>query len=1432
MSGGSAKVFTQQGQLKSETQKTMTMMSMLTLARSLLTMRPARLLSAFLFLGCLLQCLCLCPVAQAADITWDAGASGTGTAWLTASNWVPDVVPTNTDNAIFGAAGSATAIGINMTTANGVQQVGAITMSAASTVSRTITNSTTGSNGVLVVNGVGGILLSNESSLTLTIRDGSSRNLGLGLGSSGDIFVAGLQKGSGGLIQIFSVISDVGGTRSINKTGGGILYLRGVNTYSGDTTNTAGTLQVDGTGTFGSGVGTLFLNGGDIICAADRSGGTPLSNPVVMSADTYIYNTAGTAGTSRTIPFSGPWSGSAGTLTIANTTPVANNTFQLRLSGGFTFSRDIVIGAGADTSGSFSVLQVYNPATNGTQTFSGTISSATPTPGSGSVWRSGAAASAPGTTIFTGNNTYAGGTRITYGTLLANNVAGSAFGSGPVTVTNQGVVGGSGTVSAQTTVSLGGTLSPGSASTNVGNFTVSDLVLGESANYLVNVTAATGAPGTAWDVATVSGTWTDSASISNPITIKIDSLGATPTGWNPSVARDWVIIDGGSSAGFDATHFAIDTSAFAPGTLQGVFSVSAVSGDLHLIYTPVTDIVINVAAGTVNQGGTTPTPYPLLTGTLGVLKVGNGEVVFTNSLNDYAGSTKIYAGTVSVNVDAQNNIGAFGNASSSLLLGNTVGTSNATLNINTAGVTVGRSVTVQTGSTGVKTIGTTITSGAANFTGDIALQDSVMLAAPSGGTALFAGDITGTGGVTKSGAGTLTLSSANNTYSGNTVVSNGTLNLIGKAGTGTFVLAGPTTIDNPGTAPVTLSNTSNVWAADLYFTGTTNLSIGTSPVTLIGTRVVAVSNNTLTVGGIIGGSGGITKTGAGTLALTTSSNGIYSGTTTLSEGLLTIGASTTFGDGTGTLVLGGGTLGLTGTRNLSNSIIANPINLTADTIIQNTTSAAAGTRNLPFGGPVTTTAGTLTIRNIASANANVMHVRLHAGGINFTRPVVFDNSLAGNVASNTCQLGFYNTNGTVEQTITGVISGPGSIIRSALYDGTGGTTILTAQNTFTLGATIAHGYLGLGASSIASGGVVISGPVGTGTLEIDDDTVNGLPTVGVFAAGGARTLDNRVWLNGPTNVLFGGTNNLTFAGLFDVGGVAKTLTVSNTGLTTISGLMTNSSALTKAGPGTLVLSGYNNFRTNTTTVAEGSLLVDNTVGSGTGLGAVILTNNGTLGGTGTVSGPVFGPGNIAPGHNVGTLTLQGGLDLSSGGTYVWELGANSTNSSFDVISLTGSNLVLGGSSKISINFTGSATAPDSGNAFWQSARQWTVIALSGTATNDPATAFPTIINGTSPAGSFTNFADANGNIVLQFTPSGVTPPPQPVLDPKIVGANTASATLTWSALNGTTYTVQYKTNLVQANWITLGTSTATGSTASFTDTTGPRPQVFYRVIWP
>ncbi len=1362
--------------------------------------------------------------AQAAGVPvfWDGGTAGTNLTYLTAASWNPDGVPGANDLAIFDSAGTATTITIPMTTAGGVQQVGAIALTSGNSVTRGFRNNSTGTAGVIQLNGYGGILLSNASAVPLILSNnfGSSLAMGIRLGTSGEIYVA--TDGNTKAIIMNSSISETNGSQGFTKTGAGILYLQGTNnTFTGSVTNSAGAIKMNDTATFGTGVAPVYLTGGNIISGLDRGGAAdpPIANPMVLSADTFIYSDGGNANSSRTIPFSGSWTTTAGTLSIANLTANTPNTFVLRLSGGFTFTRPIVVGTGVDTPGSTSALSLYNAATNGIQTFSGDIS------GSGVVRRQGSTLSAGGTTVLTGNNTYSGGTAILYGTILANGGT-SALGSGGVTVATNGVLGGNGNIVAPTSINFGGAITPGSSGTNVGTITISDFTLTDGSSYVYTIDSATGTDGVARDLISAT-TWTDGGTGGTPITIKLDSHGAVPTGWNSGTARDWVIIQGGFASGFNVSHFALDTTAFT-GTIQGIFSLSLVGNDLHLIYTPASDIVLNVPSGTQSQSAL---GYPQLTGSFGVLKVGNGEAIFDNAANDYAGTTKIYAGTGSLAVDAANGSGGFGAASTSVLVGNTTGNSNATLNINTAGVTLSRNITVQSGSSGTKTIGTSIGSGTANFVGNITLQDSATLNAASGSTATFSGTISGSGNLAFGGGGTITLPTLN-TYGGTSTLNGGTLLLNAKAlSTNTFTIASSSTIDNTSGATVTLNNCPINWNADLTFTGSTNLNLGAGPVTLSGNRSITATASTLTVGGTIGGAGSLTKLGSGTLALTASTNSSYTGATTNAAGVISVNATATFGDGTGPLVFTGGKILDNNTR--AGAPIANPVIMVSDAIIYgDSTAAPVSSRFLPFTGTITSAGGALKIGN-TGLSSNIFALRLQGTNQNsLTCPIVIGDS-AFDTPGAVSQLDLYcDTNNT--QTISGLITGNGTIRRGAATLNTGGTTIFTAMNTFTGGVTLVSGTIGFGTNTTTSGGAVTAGPVGTGTFTIGSQ--NNEAALTVFASGAARVIDNRLFLDGPTNIVVAGTNDLTLTGSLNAGGVSKTWTILNTGLTTLSGQISNSASglapLVKTGPGTLVLSG-NNLYGGGTTINAGKLLANNTYGSATGPSNVVVNAGGTLGGTGSISGLVLVGGTITPGQSAGNLTLAGGLDLSSGGTYAWELAANSTNNpgtDFDLISLTGGSLVPGGASKISINFTGTATSPDATNAFWQVAHTWKIIALSGTATNPGPSAFPTVLNGSYGAGTFTNYTDPSGNIILAFAPGSSAPPP--LVSPNIVGAGTASATVSWSSVNGVTYQLQYKTNLSQTNWLVVGNVTASGTTASLADTTGPSPARFYRVIVP
>jgi autotransporter-associated beta strand protein len=1364
----------------------------------------------------------------AADYTWTQG-SGLGY-WSIASNWSPSGPPGSDDNAIFNGNGTGANIFV---TNNPTTFIGSITLGTSENLSRTIYNNKTTYTNTLVLNGTNGILLQNLSS-SLSLSFGTTANSAisqLGLGGNGEIYVA-----SGATNIMNGPIGDYNGshgfTMNSDATGLGVLYLYTNNTYSGTTTISNGIVKLSANGTFGNGAGTVNLAGGYILAISTRAGNN-IANPMVMLGNFTIYANSSVTPSTRYLPFSGTWGGSSGQLTIENL-GAAGTIFDVSLrGGGFNFTQPISIGSGLEVSGASSVLEVAS--TNGTQTFSGVLS------GPGSLLRTAPGGTA-GVSILTGNNTYSGGTVINAGTLLANNTAGSALGtSGQVTVTNlsgyQAILGGNGSVGAATSVSLGGTVAPGaySPNTNIANLNISSLSLGPNAYYVWKISAVAPNPGVNQDQIACSTQWTDAG---GPITIQINSMGAVPTGWSSSSNYDWIIIQSGTVNNFNASDFAVDTSSFA-GAIAGGWGLYVSGGALHLTYSSGYNLVINVPSGTETQE---QAGYSPISGPTNVIKIGNGALVLDNSGNSYSGLTTIQQGTVSLAADALSGSGSLGaNSSVTLLGGATSGaSSNATLNINTAGVTDAHSITVQAGNSGTKTIETTLTSGTAYFTGDVALNDNATLTAAATGTAVFSGNISGAGGLTLGGGGIITLSGVN-TYTGPTAAGGLTLNLNNNAlGTNTFTITSPLTLDNTSGANVTLSGSPQNWNADFSFTGSGNLNLGAGPVTLGASRTLTINSNILTVGGAISGNGALTKLGAGTLALQAANT--YTGPTTNAAGVIEINAAATFDVGTNLLVLSGGNILDASTR--SGAPISNTVLITANARIYGN-GALAGTteeRFLPFTGPITATPGAaLYVDNLGVSN-NYFSVRLV--GNNFTNinfPIVVGDTNFDTPGAIE-ELDLANGNTAPAQVINSVISGPGTVCRAeglSLTANSGGTAIFNSLNTFSGGALLASGTLGLGTSSVLSNGVVTAGPVGTGDFTIGNGTNENETMLGLFAYGGSQVVANRVILNGNTNIVMTGSNNLTFAGTFDVGGVNKTLDVEGTGLLTISGPITNNAALSKAGPGTLVFSGSNLY-TNTTTVLAGTLLVNNTNGSGTGTNTVYVQSGGTLGGSGTVAGPVVATsGNIAPGSgnsSVGELTLGGGLDLSSGGTYVWTLAANSTASpgvNFDVLAATGGSVVLGGSSQLSINFTNSATAPNSSNPFWRTNLSWTILTIGGSASNPGPTQFPTIVNGVYSAGSFTDYADAGGNIILEFIASA-----PPLTFPKVGSTVLSGTNFVMSGSGGPANHAYYlvsSTNAAAplAAWTTNATGAfdGVGSFAITNAVKATEPERFFRLMY-
>jgi autotransporter-associated beta strand protein len=110
----------------------------------------------------------------------------------------------------------------------------------------------------------------------------------------------------------------------------------------------------------------------------------------------------------------------------------------------------------------------------------------------------------------------------------------------------------------------------------------------------------------------------------------------------------------------------------------------------------------------------------------------------------------------------------------------------------------------------------------------------------------------------------------------------------------------------------------------------------------------------------------------------------------------------------------------------------------------------------------------------------------------------------------------------------------------------------------------------------------------------------------------------------------------------------------------LSGQLTGSGALTKAGNGTLTLSGNDAAYTGAVTVNAGAVLVNGTLGTS----GVTVNTGATIGGTGTIAGNLtfVGGGTIAPGSSPGTISLNstGSLVFDPGSTLAFELNGGNT----------------------------------------------------------------------------------------------------------------------------------------------------------------------------
>lgn len=742
----------------------------------------------------------------------------------------------------------------------------------------------------------------------------------------------------------------------------------------------------------------------------------------------------------------------------------------------------------------------------------------------------------------------------------------------------------------------------------------------------------------------------------------------------------------------------------------------------------------------------------VVSGAGSLTKSGLGTVTLSGG-NTYGGGTTISAGALKGDTSSlQGNI-----ANSSLVIFDQSGSGTYT------GALSGSGALIKTNSgtvilTGASTQGgTTIGQGTLQI-GDGGTLGSLAGAITNNGTLAYnrsdaltqSAIVSGTGALTQSGAGTVTLDAANS-YSGATAVNSGALRAVNANSLGTT--AGGVTVASG--AALELSGGTSIGAEALSLSGT-GISLGgalrnisgdnsyAGVITLGAASRINSDAGTLTInssgsitGGfnlVIGGAGNVdlsdplaigvgalTKDGSGTLTVSTAAT--HAGGTTLSGGTLRVGNTSTSGLGTGTLALNGGVLS------------------------GNNTVTRTLTNNVTIGGNVGFGDGTAT------------------GGITLSGPVDLGAANRTLTALNTA-------------TLSGTVSGAGAAITK---DGAG-TLVLGGANSFDGGVTLNAGTLRLGNT----------GALGSGSLT----QLDGTSRVDIDVAGTITNDMSVYFVDFLQSAELSGALTLNNA-TFDVG----------IGLTaTNSGVLDGLGGVTKTGVGTLVLSGANTYE-GATSIEGGAI----SVSSDGNLGAVpvsatpghlsldggklLATTGFTLDANRGISLGAFGGfievastqeltyGGVAEGVGrltklgLGTLTLSGANNYSGGtlvsaGTLSGDTTSlqggitnnavlefnQATNGSFaSVVSGNGSLVKSGGGvlTLTAANTYGGGTLVSSGTLSGDTT------SLQGTMTNNAAVVFDQATNGTyagvlSGSGTFTK--DGAGALTLSGanTVSGAT----------------------------------------------------------------------------